>query len=134
MVVQDTDGILGQDDLQEGDNLGRLSSEENHAVSPASLVGRPLTEVERYFTEQALAVTNGNRVEAAKMLGIGERTLYRVMQDWKLQDRIKEAMTQAGGDHEAAAKLLDMKPAGLERKLKKWGLQIASASESEPGA
>ena len=26
------------------------------------------------------------------MLGIGERTLYRVIQDWKLQDRIREAL------------------------------------------
>ena len=32
------------------------------------------------------------------MLGIGERTLYRVIQDWKLQDKIAEAVKQAGGN------------------------------------
>ena len=38
------------------------------------------------------------------MLGIGERTLYRVIQDWKLQDKIKKALGEAGGDIDEAAK------------------------------
>jgi ActR/RegA family two-component response regulator len=57
------------------------------------------------------------------MLGIGERTLYRVIQDWKLQDRIKQAMAEAGGNLEEAAKRLNMKEGALQRKIKKWGLQ-----------
>ena len=88
-----------------------------------SLVGRPLSEVERYYIEQALALTEGNREEAAKMLGIGERTLYRVIQDWKLQDRIKQALADAHGDVAAAARALDMNKAELERKIKKSGLR-----------
>lgn len=64
---------------------------------PDGLVGRPLSEVERYYIEQALSLMQGNREEAAKVLGIGERTLYRVIQDWKLQDKIKEALAQGVG-------------------------------------
>src|SRR5262249_22259819 len=75
MVVQDQDGMLGMDDLQEDDGLRRLQLSDNHVVGPDSLVGRPLNEVERYYIEQTLKLTNGNREEAARMLGIGERTL-----------------------------------------------------------
>src|SRR5262249_1348637 len=78
MVVQDQDGVLGLDALQEGDSLRRLPAADGAAAGPASLVGRPLNEVERYYIEQALQLTDGNREEAARMLGIGERTLYRV--------------------------------------------------------
>ena len=48
--------------------------------------------------QQALEKTGGNREEASRMLGIGERTLYRVIQDWKLQDKISAAVKQAGGN------------------------------------
>jgi two-component system response regulator HydG len=50
------------------------------------MVGRPLADVERYYTERALDLTNNNREEAAKLLGIGERTLYRKLQEWKKVD------------------------------------------------
>jgi two-component system response regulator HydG len=126
LVVQDTDGILGLDDLQEGDTLRRLPLPDHQATGPAGLVGRPLTDVERYYIEQALQVTQGNREEAAKMLGIGERTLYRNMQEWKLQDSVRDALKQAGGDMAAAAALLGMTTTGLERKIKKWGLRLGS--------
>jgi two-component system response regulator HydG len=53
------------------------------------LIGRPLADVERFYTERALELTNGNREEAAKMLGIGERTLYRNLQKWKNEDEQK---------------------------------------------
>ncbi len=43
--------------------------------------------------------------------------------DWKRQDKIKQVMTDANGDLEAAAKLLSTKPTLLQRKMKKWGLQ-----------
>jgi two-component system response regulator HydG len=77
MVVQDQDGVLGLDDLQEGDGLARLQFADREAPSPSGLVGRPLTEVEDYYVDRALEMTNNNREEAARLLGIGERTLYR---------------------------------------------------------
>src|SRR5262249_24140411 len=42
MVVQDSDGILGTDDLQEGDSLYRLQAPDGVPAGPANLVGRPL--------------------------------------------------------------------------------------------
>jgi two-component system response regulator HydG len=85
MVVQDHDGTLDLDDMQEGDKLRRLVAPLNHAAGPSALVGRPLTEVEHYYIEEALKATNGNREEAAQMLGIGERTLYRKIKKWGLE-------------------------------------------------
>jgi two-component system, NtrC family, response regulator HydG len=123
-VVQDTDGTLDLDDLPEGDGLRNAAGGDGArpaATGPEHLVGRPLAEVERYYIERALEQTEGNREEAARLLGIGERTLYRVIQDWKLQDKIKAALAEAGGNLEAAAKNLALKPAALERKIKKWG-------------
>jgi len=121
----DLDGVLDLDDLPEGDPLRRLNLSDR--AMPASgadgLVGRPLADVERYYIERALERTEGNREEAAKLLGIGERTLYRVIQEWKLQDRIKHALTDTVWDMSAAAGQLGMKATTLERKVKKWGWQ-----------
>jgi two-component system response regulator HydG len=92
MLTLDTDGILGLDDLPPESGL------EDSAAAPTSagggpdyLVGRPLAEVERYYTEKALALTNGNREEAAQLLEIGERTLYRKLQQWTKEDEEKRA-------------------------------------------
>ena len=54
-----------------------------------ALVGQPLENVERYYIEQALELTEGNREEAARMLGIGERTLYRKIKLWGLDGKRK---------------------------------------------
>jgi two-component system response regulator HydG len=122
MIVLDGDGVLGADDVQDTTVLQKLGQSHGGAVGPTALVGRPLSEVERYYAEQALALTEGNREEAARMLGIGERTLYRLIQDWKLQDRIKQTLTETNGDVAAAAKQLGMGEAELQRKVKKSGL------------
>jgi two-component system, NtrC family, response regulator HydG len=122
MVVLDTDGMLGLDDVQEEDRakvLGRTPTS-----GPTHLVGRPLTEVERYYTEQALSLTAGNREVAAKLLGIGERTLYRKIVEWKRQDRLREALTEAGGDAARAAGALEMSEEEFQKELKKAGLAM----------
>jgi len=77
MVVVDYDGLLDLDDLPEelADAPPTLASAETNSL--ASLVGRPLEEIERLFIAETLRTTGGNREDAAKMLGIGERTLYR---------------------------------------------------------
>ena len=118
MIIQDLDGILGMDDLQDGDPLKQISTAPA-AIGVDSLIGRPLAEVERYYSERALDLSDNNREEASKMLGIGERTLYRNIQEWKLQDRIKEAMTNAGGDLKLAARALEMTVDELQKRLKK---------------
>src|SRR5262249_17333773 len=120
----DQDGVLGLDDLQEGDTLRSLQVPDNQAPGSTNLVGRPLTEVERYYMEQALAMTNGNREEAARMLGIAERTLYRMIQDSKCQDKIRQEIQEAGGNVAEAAVRRGMKEPVLQRKMKKWGMQV----------
>ena len=124
MVVQDLDGILGLDDLQEGENLRRAQFGENHPAGPGNLVGKALSEVERYYVEQTLALTKGNREEAAHMLGIGERTLYRMIQDWKIQDKIRQALAESSNDVAEAAQKLNMTESELQRKLKKLGKTV----------
>jgi len=121
MVVVDSDGILGIDDLQEGDALLGVASAESTTTGADRLIGRPIREVERFYMEKALALTNGNREKAARMLGIGERTLYRNIDEWDLQDRIKAAVDNAGGDIVRAADVLGMTADALEKKLKKLG-------------
>jgi two-component system response regulator HydG len=126
MVIQDQDGVLGLDDLQEGDRLRQPQWTDANVTSPSALVGRPLIEVERYYMQQALDLTGGNREEAARMLGIGARTLYRMIQDGKLQDQIRRSLNEAGGDRAQAAKRLGMSEQSLERKMKKWGMQVGA--------
>src|SRR5205814_1608232 len=84
MVVLDADGELTLDDLPEDAGVRPAGSGgPAPPAGPNHLVGRPLREVERYYMEKALELTGGNREEAAKLLGIGERTLYRQIEKWK---------------------------------------------------
>ncbi|WZU47973.1 sigma-54 dependent transcriptional regulator [Stieleria varia] len=87
MVVLDTDGKLDVDDLPP-----ELSDDSNVELPelPASipggnsdLVGQPLSVIERWAIEETLKLTNDNREEAAKILGIGARTLYRRLDQYK---------------------------------------------------
>lgn len=89
MLVLDTDGTLDLDDLPEeimpvggSEGDGSYSSDRSGADF---LIGRPFSEVERYYIERALDLADGKREEAAKMLGIGERTLYRKLKDYQKQ-------------------------------------------------
>jgi two-component system response regulator HydG len=95
MVVLDADGVLGPDDLPEDAGPAALLGGGGGAApadgGPDRLVGRPLADVERYYTERALAQAAGKRDVAAAMLGIGERTLYRNLQKWKKEDDDKAA-------------------------------------------
>ena len=50
----------------------------------ANLVGISITQAERELIRNTLKMVNGNREQAAKMLGIGERTLYRKIKEYDL--------------------------------------------------
>ena len=88
MVVLDTDGLLDAGDLpEEIAGLARDEGDDTTAARGAGggsdhLIGRPMAEVERFYAERALEVTGGKREDAAKLLGIGERTLYRKLKEW----------------------------------------------------
>ena len=49
-----------------------------------NLAGINLTELEKTAIKRTLDMVNGNREQAAKMLGIGERTLYRKIKEYDL--------------------------------------------------
>ena len=46
--------------------------------------GTPIKEVEQELIKKTLANVKGNRKRAAKLLGIGERTLYRRMKEYRI--------------------------------------------------
>ncbi len=82
MVVVDYDGMLDLDDLPEELLPGGPGTPDPGASGIGQLVGRPLEEVEKYYIAETLKLTAGNREEASKLLGIGERTLYRKIKEY----------------------------------------------------
>jgi two-component system response regulator HydG len=84
MVVVDYDGLLDADDLPEELAEPPEAAGETPTAPLVALVGKPLGEVERLFIAETLRVTGGNREDAAQMLGIGERTLYRKIKEYRL--------------------------------------------------
>ncbi len=53
-------------------------------IPASALAGVPLDELEKKAIAETLAKTQGNREKAAKILGIGERTLYRKIKEYNL--------------------------------------------------
>lgn len=82
MVVVDYDGLLDTDDLPEELAGPGAPADEPSTTSLVGLVGKPLQEIERLFIGETLRLTGGNREEAAGMLGIGQRTLYRKIKEY----------------------------------------------------
>lgn len=86
MVVLDTDGKLDVDDLppelcEETDEV--ISDKVPVFATETALIGQPLSVIERWAIEETLKLTHDNRDEAAKVLGIGARTLYRRLDQYK---------------------------------------------------
>ncbi len=91
MVVVDCDGTLDVDDLPLELELEPTAAADPASATPAdqaggiaALVGKPLEEIERIFIGETLKLTGGNREQAAELLGIGERTLYRKIKEFQL--------------------------------------------------
>ena len=49
-----------------------------------SLVGISIEQAEKELIRNTLKMTDGNREQASKILGIGERTLYRKLKEYDL--------------------------------------------------
>jgi two-component system response regulator HydG len=85
MVVVDIDEVLDLDDLP-----AELAPADGEVASATGkdglheLVGKSMSEIEALFIGETLKATGGNREEAAGMLGIGERTLYRKIKEYGL--------------------------------------------------
>ena len=86
MIVVDGDGVLDDDDLPSelADQQSASAEATGADDSLQHLVGKPLEEIEKLFVVETLKLTGGNREEAAKILGIGERTLYRKIKEYNL--------------------------------------------------
>jgi two-component system response regulator HydG len=88
MVVVDCDETLDVDDLplelEPPAGAAAASAAVDMQSGLAALVGRPLEEVERIFITETLRLTGGNREQAAELLRIGERTLYRKIKEYQL--------------------------------------------------
>jgi two-component system response regulator HydG len=98
MLVLDHDGKLDIDDLppELGEdpsmpNLGAQPSEPGLAAialpestsENSALIGQSMDHIERWAIEETLKMTAGNREEAAKILDIGARTLYRKLDKYR---------------------------------------------------
>ncbi len=83
MVVLSSQPRLGIDSLPPDI---RPSSHTAAAAEMNNLVGISITQAEKELIRNTLKMVNGNREQAAKLLGIGERTLYRKIKEYQLSD------------------------------------------------
>ena len=87
MVVIDTDGVLDLDDLTEDLQTLRRAARAIDAGG-SRFPGRQIArEIEKHYILETLKLAGGNREEAARLLGIGERTLYRKIKEYQLRIR-----------------------------------------------
>jgi len=82
MVLLARGDVLTLDDVPEQVRERSTPAKRSGAYE---LAGRALSEVERDLIEANLTLVGGNREKAAKVLGIGERTLYRKLKEYGLQ-------------------------------------------------
>jgi two-component system response regulator HydG len=82
--------VLSKDDDDLGPSSLPVEVRPSGSGGPAvaggmdNLVGISLEQAERELIRNTLKLTNGNREQAAKILGIGERTLYRKIREYGL--------------------------------------------------
>ena len=81
MVVLSAGATLGPGDIPPDIRGG---STVDPGGGGRSLAGVPLDQIEKQAILQTLEMCNGNREQAAKMLGMGERTLYRKIKEYGL--------------------------------------------------
>ena len=84
MVVTGTHEILQLSDLPPGLDTEAAPPPQPSAGGGAQLAGMTAREVEREHIRQTLELVNGHRKQAAQMLGIGERTLFRKIKEYEL--------------------------------------------------
>ena len=82
MVVLSPEGRLGLDSLPSDVR----PKKESAAGDMNNLVGISITQAEKELIRNTLKMVGGNREQAAKLLGIGERTLYRKIKEYELTE------------------------------------------------
>ncbi|AQQ09602.1 Transcriptional regulatory protein ZraR [Sedimentisphaera cyanobacteriorum] len=82
-LMSESDVIEPGDVPPEVNSMPKLSSPKPEPA-PKLLVGQSLEEIEKQAIESTLEMTEGNREKASRILGIGERTLYRKIKEYGL--------------------------------------------------
>jgi len=89
MVVMSDDQVLDVDDLPDyvvrGSQLALAPAQTSAVAAVPQNPGMTLRDVEKELIRSTLENTQGNREEAARILGIGERTLYRKINEYGLR-------------------------------------------------
>ena len=107
LVVMDLDDMLDMDDLSPDligdiDKVDSVASGIEPSVSfldegSSELIGKSMKEIERWATEQTLKLANQNRKETARILGISERNLYRLIQKYGLKQSDEKSTESTSG-------------------------------------
>ncbi|GIW96891.1 MAG: sigma-54-dependent Fis family transcriptional regulator [Pirellulaceae bacterium] len=99
MVVLDTDGRLDVDDLPpelsrpDDDSMPAVTTPDATEAARGALIGKSMEDIERWAIEETLKLTGGNREEAARILQIGARTLYRKLDKYRQADQEAQEAT-----------------------------------------
>jgi two-component system response regulator HydG len=78
--------------LSNGDNLGpdslptEIRPSRETAAGLSNIVGISLVQLEKEAIRNTLQMCGGNREQAARLLGIGERTLYRKIKEYDITE------------------------------------------------
>lgn len=120
LVVMDLDDMLDMDDLSpdligDVDKVSSVASGIEPAISflddgSSELIGKSMKEIERWATEQTLKLANQNRKETARILGISERNLYRLIQKYGLkqsEEKNSESPSNSSSPDEAEESPID---------------------------
>lgn len=81
----ESEGALVSLDVQHIPEDIRADQDDAPEPGGGSLAGASLEQLEKRAIRETLRLTGGNREQAAKMLGIGERTLYRKLKEFNLR-------------------------------------------------
>ncbi len=79
-VVMSKDDVIDLEDLP-----AQMTRQPGGASNLPALCGISIDSAEKELIKNTLAMVNGNREEASRILGIGERTLYRKLKKYELR-------------------------------------------------
>jgi two-component system response regulator HydG len=80
---------LQQQGLKENHDARRAGALEEAGAAAAPGV-KPLADLEREAILGAIRTLNGDKLQAAKLLGIGKTTLYRKLKEYGIADPLLE--------------------------------------------
>lgn len=87
LTLADVPSYIAHAEAPAGESeTGIIRADQGAQPTAITLAGMNLAELEKKAIEETLASVQGNREQAAKILGIGERTLYRKIKEYGLKE------------------------------------------------